>query len=635
MFFSGFAGRFGEELARSRSEEADRAERQNALESSVLQHLASSPDPEIASHAITGLLDLAGPQKKAPGLSGWLGKNAAHPALPTIRQLIQQGRMVEDQPEHVPGLQVRGGLPGDVGEAISAPQRAPGGSAAEGPPQAVAPQGGPAGPVPTPSSAKAASPPPLAPFAPGDTYRPATQKRVAREVMLSPDQQAERTAAAHERGTLGVRAAAYDQFAGTPGKQSLIPGVDNQTSRAAGEVQDEHGNWFKQDWVTDASGAQTLRRTPISKAAVRPTGPQAQALQRAQEILATNEGLTPEQALQMANAEGRQATLDKVQATADTHAIRLGQMQAMVPATIAAWQRVNGTVPMTKAQATTEAYRALNTARATLGGGPDVTVEDITRFADGLLAASSGRRGAMVTPTRADQTQPLGGPPSATAPPPAAPTLTGAVPGDLTATNPHPRQMGAGQQEERTTAQQILTLGKEVLQEGDALKWEGVGGMGAGTVGQFLGNTFGDLAGPEQQAMIARQTSLRNKINRIFGIIGQLQGGRTFTGTELQIIKGYAPTINQSIPALKANLAALTSYVQERLDRQEQNLERPGKPGGGSAPPPGPGTTPAPAAHPNTAMADGTEFRGPDGKTYVKTGTNPDGSIRGRLKAGG
>lgn len=36
------------------------------------------------------------------------------------------------------------------------------------------------------------------------------------------------------------------------------------------------------------------------------------------------------------------------------------------------------------------------------------------------------------------------------------------------------------------------------------------------------------------------------------------------------------------------------------------------------------------APHPNSSLPDGSPFTGPDGKTYIKTGTSPDGSVRGR-----
>ncbi len=78
-FFSGFAGEFGKNLERSRSEEADRAERQSALESQILQHLSTSPDPEIASHAITRMLDLADPSKTGKRASWLPGQNATPP----------------------------------------------------------------------------------------------------------------------------------------------------------------------------------------------------------------------------------------------------------------------------------------------------------------------------------------------------------------------------------------------------------------------------------------------------------------------------------------------------------------------------------------------------------------------------
>jgi hypothetical protein len=184
-FFSGFAGEFGKQLAQSRSEEADRAEKQDALTAGILQHLTTSPDPEIQSHAISGLLDLAGPKKYAKGLSGWLGKQATNPALPTIQQLIAHGRQVET-PAHVPQANVTSGMPEQLpGDTLDA----------QGQPQAKA--------LPF---APAATPPPA--FKPGDVYQPPRTVTVPRQVFDSPEEAAGKTAEAetsgHLRGQLNV-----------------------------------------------------------------------------------------------------------------------------------------------------------------------------------------------------------------------------------------------------------------------------------------------------------------------------------------------------------------------------------------------------------------------------------------------
>src|SRR5258706_242038 len=148
-FFSGFAGEFGRSLAQARSEDADRAERRDALEGSVLQHLATSPDSEIASHGVLGLLDLADPnRKRATGLSTWLGRKPAGSAIPTIRGLVQSGRQVPDQPAHVESspAEIPGTLPGTPMAAPTAPGGEEAPSASQTPASAQ-PSMGPPGPA--------------------------------------------------------------------------------------------------------------------------------------------------------------------------------------------------------------------------------------------------------------------------------------------------------------------------------------------------------------------------------------------------------------------------------------------------------------------------------------------------------
>lgn len=417
-FFSGFSGEFGKQLQTSRAEEADRAERQSAMESQILQHLSTSPDPEIASHAITGLLDLAGPQKKAPGLAGWLGKVGAHPALPTIRQLVSQGRQVEDKGPVAPTAGVTEGLGAMPGQQVDIP------GVASGPPAPRQTLGPPSSDEATPS---ALQPPPAPRSVAGTPFQPATSKTVPRKVFNTLEEQAGKTT----RAELDAKVGAYE--AASPEARQGVFGHQVPIVRTT----DKDGNvhFFQgANEVGEAIGAGQPKTAP------RPSADEAHLQARSAEILATNPGMTPEQATQQAQVEARAKTVATAGAAADAHLVRLGQIQAMVPATIAAWQRVNGTTPMTRAQAQAAASQALSAARQTLGAGPDVTPEDITRFADGLMAASDTHAtGPKVSPNRAAQNQPLGGPP---APPNLTGTLQAAAPG-LAGASAHPRVYSA------------------------------------------------------------------------------------------------------------------------------------------------------------------------------------------------
>lgn len=97
-FFSGFAQGASDELSRQRQLQAQQNEADAARENAALTHLASSPDPEIAAHALTGLLSQSTSTPGKGMLSRLFGKTAQNPMLPTIKGLIQSGRQVPREP---------------------------------------------------------------------------------------------------------------------------------------------------------------------------------------------------------------------------------------------------------------------------------------------------------------------------------------------------------------------------------------------------------------------------------------------------------------------------------------------------------------------------------------------------------
>jgi hypothetical protein len=81
---SGFTGRKSE----VEQENLRQAELANAREAKIYEALVNSPDPEIRTMAVTGLLDSAKPGKRKSGLRGWIGEMEANPALGRIKDLI-------------------------------------------------------------------------------------------------------------------------------------------------------------------------------------------------------------------------------------------------------------------------------------------------------------------------------------------------------------------------------------------------------------------------------------------------------------------------------------------------------------------------------------------------------------------
>jgi hypothetical protein len=96
----GFLGRKSE-IEQQNLEEAQRSQQREAA---VFNTLINSPDPEIKSLAVTGLLHAAEPNKRKSGLSGWLGEMQASPYLPQIQALINTP---VEETHQIPGITSR------------------------------------------------------------------------------------------------------------------------------------------------------------------------------------------------------------------------------------------------------------------------------------------------------------------------------------------------------------------------------------------------------------------------------------------------------------------------------------------------------------------------------------------------
>src|SRR5919201_3895453 len=83
---SGFNQRKGEIEAQNYAE----AQRSREREQGVFQALINSPDPDIQSLAVAGLLHSAEPGRRKKGFAGWVGEMEGSPYLPQIQSLLNQ-----------------------------------------------------------------------------------------------------------------------------------------------------------------------------------------------------------------------------------------------------------------------------------------------------------------------------------------------------------------------------------------------------------------------------------------------------------------------------------------------------------------------------------------------------------------
>ncbi len=98
-WFEGLLGGFVERKGQVEAENVRQAELSRDREGRVLQALLSSPDPEVQSLAVAGLLSSAGAPKRKGGLRGWIGEMEANPYLDRIRSLAETPTLgVEEVP---------------------------------------------------------------------------------------------------------------------------------------------------------------------------------------------------------------------------------------------------------------------------------------------------------------------------------------------------------------------------------------------------------------------------------------------------------------------------------------------------------------------------------------------------------
>lgn len=103
----GFTGR-KREVEKENIRQADLA---SEREQRVLMTLLQADDPEVRNLALSGLIDTAGPGKKAKGLGGWIGQRQQSPVFGQLQQVLNTPTMqpVEEQKTTLPAKQFAGG----------------------------------------------------------------------------------------------------------------------------------------------------------------------------------------------------------------------------------------------------------------------------------------------------------------------------------------------------------------------------------------------------------------------------------------------------------------------------------------------------------------------------------------------
>ena len=424
-FFSGLAQGFSDAQLQDRQLQNQQDEYAAQRENSVLQLIATQhQDPAVRAAALSTILT----PRKAPGgaLGKFFDRAQQNPMMPRLAALMaaSQGPGAPQTMQTEPGgATAQPAPPPAQGTAGSAAlPAAAAGSAATPPPMNVAAvEQGPAATQPVgPGSMGGVVPA-------GQTAQVPGPRQAAG--LRTQDQQLGLNKQAEIEGTVrGAEAAA-----GPPG-----PGQSGVDPALLGKLQglpvshttDAEGN------IHTFVGSREVPTQPLAGGtpAGKPTAANANVESEAQAIVAEaasrGQLIDPDAARAQALTarasalKAKQFVTELGPALAQTRLLQGQQstltqearMESLRATTAATWQRVNGTVPMTREQ-------ALTTARQVLGNGPDVTGGDVGTLADSLFASTQpARQGGTAGPARpGGAAAPVPGVGGAAAAPPPAP----------------------------------------------------------------------------------------------------------------------------------------------------------------------------------------------------------------------
>lgn len=116
-------------------------------------------------------------------------------------------------------------------------------------------------------------------------------------------------------------------------------------------------------------------------------------------------------------------------------------------------------------------------------------------------------------------------------------------------------KLSVGQQDDITTANDVIGLIDEAEALGKQTEWRGVG-YGVGTLAGAVKGLSG-YGSNESEA-------LRNAIGNLSGTIAKLRGGTSFTATEKALLNTYVPGINDGDATIQTKLKGLRSFLERR-----------------------------------------------------------------------
>jgi len=119
-------------------------------------------------------------------------------------------------------------------------------------------------------------------------------------------------------------------------------------------------------------------------------------------------------------------------------------------------------------------------------------------------------------------------------------------------------KLSPSQQSDLADAKTLSDLSASVLTLGADTDWDGTGGLGYGSIADWMAKNFG--AGSDDAA------KLRANISNIQATIAKLRGGTSFTPNEQRLLEQYTPTVDEQPKSMVAKLKNLQMFLAQKAE---------------------------------------------------------------------
>lgn len=117
-------------------------------------------------------------------------------------------------------------------------------------------------------------------------------------------------------------------------------------------------------------------------------------------------------------------------------------------------------------------------------------------------------------------------------------------------------KLSTPQQESIVSINTLSDIASQILNLGLQTNYAGIGGLGSGSIKQFLAKNLGTGSKEAQD--------LRNLVGNIQATIAKERGGTSFTANEQKLLETYTPTINDSALVIDSKVKSLQNFLENK-----------------------------------------------------------------------